>query len=723
MRIKELFIDVFGIYTNFQLDFNLKSSPFTIIYGPNEAGKSTLHAFLRYMLFGHQERGKPGYDFAQGKLSGRLTLLDETDQLFYLERSTPPKQGKIRLFDEQGTELGATTLARLLGHVSAPLFTNIFAFGHQELERLDTLQGEEVEAFLYSAALGSGANQLVDLEKKMAKESDLLFRPRATNPPINQLVKETEAAQLQVEKLQDQFTTYTTVRHSLAQLHQQLAALHKERERLAEKRKLYEKKAKLIEQEETLFQLEQERSKLEHLPRPLLKERDYFVSLLYQEESMKEMEKNIQRIEEKLESEHEQLKDYRRQEKEMQRGLDALRRKLNSEKRLTVLGLLASFLLPASVFWWVERPLVSVLLFIGLLWLTKAQYARWKKDEQKEAFLSQQWIQLRMELEQGLSRVDELEEQKNRDTQAWEHWQTEVLLLAAKHAGERMEDPYLAIKKLRDQLAREEQIEEELRSLRVKEKQLVEELRSLRQSLLGEQLSPEDKKRMEELTQENIGEQVIELEHRYAAVLEEIERVAKACGQQETELKLLANEDELSRALQILEEKKAELEGKARKWATFALAGYLCQKVRHLYEVERQPEVLKRASRFFETMTLGRYKKIIVPFSEKTIQVIRSDNRRLQVEELSRGTREQLYLAMRYAVVQDYEKVVSLPLIMDDVFVHFDRKRVKEALAGLAELAKKHQIIYFTCHEHLLQLMEEVLGKVNIVELNGAKKI
>lgn len=721
MRLKELYIDAFGLYTNFQLDFNLSSSPFTIIYGPNEAGKSTLHAFLRFMLFGHQLKGMPPYEYLQGRLSGRLTLEDETGKLFFLDRNTPPKQGKITLLTENGTELGASALATLLGHVSAPLFTNIFAFSHQELQRLETLQGEEIASFLYSAALGNGANQLVEIEKKMAKQSAALFRPRATNPLINRLIKEIEETELQVEKRQSKLSNYSTVKQHLAELNQKLAEKHKHRETLSVRRRLYEMKAKVIEHEQALAQVETERKRLEQLPRTLLAQRDKLHTLFYQEESMVELEKNIELIDQQLNTEQQKIDVFRQQDQGIHREINALRDRLNRDKLLCILGLGASCLLPFLLLWWLEHPLASVLLFIGLLWLTKEQYASWKKDKRKESDLSQRLVQLRADLEQSLSNVAQLEEQRNKDIQVWNNWKRDVLILAANIVGLSEMDPYLALNKLKDRLANEEQIEAERNSIQMKQEQLLQELEALRQTLANEELSIQEMKILEELNQNNIAEQIADLEQKYTAVLQDIERVAKECGKLETEIELLANEEALSKAQQILEEKKAELQREANKWAVFSLAEYLCQQVRHIYEVERQPEVLKHASHFFEKMTLGRYKQIIVPFAEKSMMVIRRDNQRLSVDQLSQGTREQLYLAMRFAVIQDYEKIVSLPLIMDDIFVNFDRERVKEALYGLVELAERHQIIYFTCHEHMLSLIEEVFGKVNIVELSGIK--
>ena len=72
------------------------------------------------------------------------------------------------------------------------------------------------------------------------------------------------------------------------------------------------------------------------------------------------------------------------------------------------------------------------------------------------------------------------------------------------------------------------------------------------------------------------------------------------------------------------------------------------------------------------------------------------------VLEMSRGTREQLYLAMRFGLIEEYEaRSEPLPVIMDDVFVNFDDVRgelVREILSGFSSL---RQVLVLPCHERV----------------------
>ncbi len=75
--------------------------------------------------------------------------------------------------------------------------------------------------------------------------------------------------------------------------------------------------------------------------------------------------------------------------------------------------------------------------------------------------------------------------------------------------------------------------------------------------------------------------------------------------------------------------------------------------------------------------------------------------------QLSRGTREQLYLAFRLAVVRDFaDRHGALPLITDDVLVNFDLERAKGAIRLLSRLSEQQQVIAFTCHPWLREAFE-----------------
>jgi uncharacterized protein YhaN len=79
---------------------------------------------------------------------------------------------------------------------------------------------------------------------------------------------------------------------------------------------------------------------------------------------------------------------------------------------------------------------------------------------------------------------------------------------------------------------------------------------------------------------------------------------------------------------------------------------------------------------------------------------------------MSDGTADQLYLAVRLASLESYlEKNEAMPFIVDDVLIHFDNERAAATLQILAQLAQKTQIIFFTHHQHLVELARAHVDK------------
>jgi uncharacterized protein YhaN len=171
--------------------------------------------------------------------------------------------------------------------------------------------------------------------------------------------------------------------------------------------------------------------------------------------------------------------------------------------------------------------------------------------------------------------------------------------------------------------------------------------------------------------------------------------------------------------LQRHQEHIAEYQQLASKWAELALSAELMRRAKEIYERERQPGVLLRASHYMRTITDGQFVRVVSRIGEKSIFVERENGQQLDSTYLSRGTAEQLYLAMRFALADEYSKTVALPLIMDDIFVNFDADRIARTLEVLSDVAQRHQIIIFTCHEHVALALQSALSRVQLIDLEG----
>jgi uncharacterized protein YhaN len=149
-------------------------------------------------------------------------------------------------------------------------------------------------------------------------------------------------------------------------------------------------------------------------------------------------------------------------------------------------------------------------------------------------------------------------------------------------------------------------------------------------------------------------------------------------------------------------------------WRERAAVSMFLERVRQEYEQHRQPETLREASEYLSKLTSGRYTRIWTPLAHDILFVDNADGQSLSVQVLSRGTREQLFVSLRLALVSAYSRRgIHLPMILDDVFVNFDAGRTKTACAVLRDFAKQgHQLMVFTCHEHVWRMFGEL--KVDI---------
>ncbi|MFT8870713.1 MAG: AAA family ATPase [Sporolactobacillus sp.] len=139
----------------------------------------------------------------------------------------------------------------------------------------------------------------------------------------------------------------------------------------------------------------------------------------------------------------------------------------------------------------------------------------------------------------------------------------------------------------------------------------------------------------------------------------------------------------------------AELIGQAEKWAVSSVAEWAIQSVKARYRREKLPRVLRGASAYLSAITGGSYSEL--ELGEKGFFVGNEAGGRLPAQLLSRGTAEQVYLSLRLALADTFSSgAETLPLIVDDSFVNFDRERLKRTYRLLSQFSGGRQVIVFT---------------------------
>ena len=176
-----------------------------------------------------------------------------------------------------------------------------------------------------------------------------------------------------------------------------------------------------------------------------------------------------------------------------------------------------------------------------------------------------------------------------------------------------------------------------------------------------------------------------------------------------------AGNDRAARAAADQQEALAEMRDIAEQYVRARSAALLLQWAIDRYRLAKQAPLLENASQLFATLTGGSFKNLRVDFDDHDRPHLigqRPDGTKVAVPGMSTGTADQLYLALRIASVADYlDRAPPLPFIADDLFINFDDERAAAGLQVLRQLAEKTQVLFFTHHQHLVDIASDTFGE------------
>ena len=213
---------------------------------------------------------------------------------------------------------------------------------------------------------------------------------------------------------------------------------------------------------------------------------------------------------------------------------------------------------------------------------------------------------------------------------------------------------------------------------------------------------------------QSIDEAITSLEKERDGADAEIGERSTERGSIQNELKALVGEEQSSRLRMERNVLSEQIAGHAHDWARFTLAQSLLNEARRKFERERQPGVVRHAEKFFTEITDGRYRQVYAPLGEQTITVTDSDGQTKQPSELSRGTREQLFLSLRFGLIRELgQRTEPLPVVVDEILVNFDPDRALRAAIAFTELSRTNQVLVFTCHPTVVELFGNAASEVD----------
>lgn len=225
---------------------------------------------------------------------------------------------------------------------------------------------------------------------------------------------------------------------------------------------------------------------------------------------------------------------------------------------------------------------------------------------------------------------------------------------------------------------------------------------------LGKDLDSDSIKEIEK-DLEIFCEKVREEENSLALKLKEYETIINTSGY---------DDEQLQKTIEEIDE--LETERKKLEDIQFSLSKALEILTEASLELQRDyiPALDGKMGYYISKITNGKYSdlrvdnKLILKTQEPEISNI------VPVIQLSGGTIDQMYLALRFAMSDLIsQKEESLPLIMDEAFAQFDDMRIEESMKLLDSISKSRQIIMFTCKNREVDIAREICSDINIINL------
>ena len=167
------------------------------------------------------------------------------------------------------------------------------------------------------------------------------------------------------------------------------------------------------------------------------------------------------------------------------------------------------------------------------------------------------------------------------------------------------------------------------------------------------------------------------------------------------------------------------IEDRALSYLRLRLGAAAADRAIRAYRDRHRSSMMARASESFSLISRGAYTGLTTQPSTDTelLMAKGADGSTKVASELSKGTRFQLYLALRVAGYHEFARAhVPAPFLADDIMETFDDFRAEEAFRLLAGMAMIGQVVYFTHHRHLCEIAKSVEPAVVIHDLQSGTR-
>lgn len=209
---------------------------------------------------------------------------------------------------------------------------------------------------------------------------------------------------------------------------------------------------------------------------------------------------------------------------------------------------------------------------------------------------------------------------------------------------------------------------------------------------------------------------------RLDAVQDELQAAQSAKAEHDRMLNDLSDQPTMAVIESDIASIDAELERVRTERDRLTFLATLIREADRAMRLRHQPDVMQRASTYVSTLTDGRYDRLEWREDDDRLVVYAADRPDPHPVDapLSRGTRDQVYLALRMALVDHLDaNHEPLPVCLDEVLVNWDTTRREAGYRLLRSWEDTRQVFLFTCHRPLVQEASEALD-ARVISMEGA---
>lgn len=695
-----------------------------LVYGPNEAGKTTINQLVRGVLFGWPRSRASANSY-------KPESAERVGSLFFTNASTreTTELKRTKNTDEPADEYG------VLADIDADTYDTMFLLTSDEL--LDLKSHDEVTAHLLTAGSGTGASPAQALSQIDAEIHTLMSRSAQRPNSVPNLRAAETRLKNRVRAGVEQSESYLTDQKQLDELIPRMDSLARNQEDLNDEiQKTRNAQAQLRDLDERAHELEErlhearslEKETTEKLQHP--QQDEQYILAQLSEAEMFRLEEGLSEQQASLDRAQHAFDIAKKNESASRVAYEALAsdpdfsKERQSAKRQRIVRLVLSIVVSLAMFvicgWFVMRVMAkptmtalagSSVMLIGALFICIAGFATNFKpsrveDEMNDRLKKAEWVkrqdslilvECQRELDDQQAKVETYLSAHHLSKAAGSIKRARELLAGAKQSNQ---DRLTCVQTSKATKLQIQSLEEELGILRKNRSELCAAYS------LPAAAAPED---FDALVERLIADR--------KRVIQVSQETSQRTGELKEKLNFaLASWDFDADKLE-LNRVRTNLKEAERQLGCLLLARVSLKRAIADWEKVSQPEVYRKASELLELMTEGAWRKVSMD-ANGNIRVTDALHTVERPEHLSMGTRQQLYLSLRIALLLTADAVGrKLPVMCDDILVNFDEKRRAGAVRALAQLAEHRQVILFTCHPEVVKLFSSLEPSVNHIEL------